>query len=221
VGLVPLAGNWSANDRARGPASHAPRDVAVALLESAPPRAVLFLAGDNDSYPLWYEQQVNEVRRDVTLVTFPLLPAEWYVAEIARRTGLRWSPSIAAPGIQWQHEGIAAAIARSARDAGRPVVVSPALEARQRALLGSGWRMRGYVYQSTGPANGQAAAVRFDSLAAPSNGRGEAQLRARRARLSDDVSDTMLELLECPRIGGLPAGPSALRDSLEVRCNVR
>ncbi|MEO7455501.1 MAG: DUF2723 domain-containing protein, partial [Gemmatimonadaceae bacterium] len=133
---VPLVANWTAADRARGDGATAPREVASALLASAPPNAVLFLAGDNDSYPLWYLQQVEGVRTDVTTVTFPLLPAEWYEAELARRTRLHWPSSGVVPGAKWQHEELAARIAESARVAGRPVAVSPSLPAAERALLG-------------------------------------------------------------------------------------
>lgn len=221
VALVPLAGNWAPNDRARGAEATAARDVGLALLESVPPRAVLFVAGDNDSYPLWYLQQVEGVRGDVALVTVPLLPADWYEAEIARRTGLRWLKSAHVPGARWRHEEVAALIARAARDAGRPVAASPALASRERALLGSGWRLRGVVYESSGPADGSVGTPRFDRTGTASPQRVSAPARRRKARLPDDVSAMMLALLDCPRLASLPAGPSAARDSLEVRCNAR
>ena len=141
--VVPLVANWTANDRPRGDGATAARDVAMALLTSAPRHAMLFVAGDNDTYPLWYLQTVERVRTDVTLVTMPLLPADWYGAEIARRTGLHWASNGHVAGAQWEHQELAAHIATAARDAGRPVAVSPALSAGERALLGSGWRLTG------------------------------------------------------------------------------
>lgn len=50
------------------------------------PRNGVFIAvGDNDTYPLWYMQEVEHVRRDVIVVTAPLLPAQWARAELRRR----------------------------------------------------------------------------------------------------------------------------------------
>jgi hypothetical protein len=45
----------------------------------------VFAYGDNDTYPVWYAQQVEGDRLDVTTVTVPLFGAEWYRAELARR----------------------------------------------------------------------------------------------------------------------------------------
>jgi hypothetical protein len=95
--VVPLAGNWEVSDRSREPRASAARVLAASFLDAAPPRAVLFSAGDNDSYPLWYAQQVDGRRRDVTVITLSLIPAAWYQAELARRTGLRWTGEPAPP----------------------------------------------------------------------------------------------------------------------------
>ena len=219
VVLVPLGGNWRPADRARGARATAARDVALALVQSAPPRAVLFLAGDNDSYPVWYLQVVEGVRPDVTPVTMPLLPAAWYAAEVARRTGLRWTSLLYVPGAKWRHEEVAAAISRAARASGRPVAVSPQLSAHDRAFLGAEWRMEGIVYVSgagPSPALGvTAGAGAFSRLRT-----GQATAR-RVAAHPDDVSMAMLALLDCARLAREPLGSSAWRDSLEVRCNLR
>ena len=221
VAIVPLVGNWPANDRSRGAGATAARDVALALLTSAPREAMLFVAGDNDTYPLWYVQGVEGIRPDVSLVTVPLLPADWYATEIARRTGLRWPAEGNSPGAKWQHEERAALIARAARAAGRPVAASAALSAGERARLGSGWRLNGAVYVSSREATGARELPVIDSLSAAVGRRVSGPTGSQRARLPDDVSDIMLGLLDCPRLGRLPAGRSASRDSLEVRCNFR
>ena len=221
IAIMPIAGNWAANDRSSGPGSTAPREVAAALLTSAPRNAVLFVAGDNDTYPLWYLQRVEHVRTDVTTVTVPLLPADWYVEEIARRTGLRWPVGGHVAGAKWQHEERAALIAHAARNAGRPIAVSTALSARERGLLGSGWRLAGAVYVSSRAPDGLAELPLIDSLTAWPGWRGNAAPGARGTRLPDDVSGIMLALLDCPRLARIPAGRSASRDSLEVRCNFR
>jgi hypothetical protein len=219
---VPLLGNWRANDRARGDQATAPHVVAAALLTSAPPSAVMFVGGDNDTYPLWYAQQVEGLRPDVSLVTMPLLPADWYNAEVARRTGLRWPAREYVPGAKWSHEERAALIARSARAAGRPVVASPALSAHDRSLLGAEWTMRGVVYVSGAPADGSSLPPTFPTLPTSSAaGRAFGTGRVRRVELPDDVSAMMLGLLECPRLGAPVSVRSPGRDSLEVRCNLR
>ncbi|MEP6989792.1 MAG: DUF2723 domain-containing protein [bacterium] len=221
VALVPLAGNLAATDRRLGDEATAPRRVAAALLDNAPRNAVLFVAGDNDTYPLWYLQDVEAHRTDVTLVTVPLLPADWYDAEIARRTGLRWPASEHVDGARWQHEERAALIARAARAAGRPVAASAALAARQRALLGSGWHLRGPEYVSSGAASGGGQLPLVDAASAPAGWHPLALTGAGRERLPDDVSRIMLGLLDCPRLAAVAAMHSASRDSLESRCNFR
>lgn len=216
--LLPLAGNWAVLDRRHSASPMAAHTVAETLLRSAPRDAVLFVAGDNDSYPLWYLQQVEHVRPDVQTVTIPLLPADWYVAEIGRRTGLRWPTGEHVQGAQWQHEERAALIARAAHRAMRPVAVSAAVSAANRALLGAGWMLRGAVYVAGGPANGTSQPPRI----APEPARAAlAPARSRRRGLPDDVSAMMLAILYCRRLGSLPEAASPQRDSLEVRCNLR
>ena len=220
VAVIPIVGNWSASNRS-GDAASAPRDVALALLGGTPPHTILFVAGDNDTYPLWYLQQVEGVRNDVTVVTMPLLPADWYVEEIARRTGLRWPTIEHVEGARWQHEERAALMARAARNAGWPVAVSTGLPSAERRLLGSGWRLRGATYLSFGPANGSSNAPVIDSASTPSGLPHPAHRKPRAVRAPDDVSTFMLALLDCARIRDLPSGNSLARDSLEVSCNFR
>ncbi len=219
--VVPLLGNWAADDRQRADGANAARDVAAALLGSAPRNAVLFVAGDNDTYPLWYLQQVEGVRTDVTVVTIPLLPADWYGAEIARRSGLRWKARGLVPGAEWAHQELAAHIAEAAREAGRPVVASPSVSAKERSLLGAAWRLTGVVYVSSSAANGSTDPPVIDANGESDSARPAPTVRAGRTRLPDDVSASMLGLLECGRLATLSAGPSLWRDSLELRCNLR
>ena len=88
VAALPFALNFSAVDRSRAPIATAARDSALRLLSPVPPRAVVLAYGDNDTYPVWYAQHVEGIRRDVVVVTVPLLGATWYRAELARRYGL-------------------------------------------------------------------------------------------------------------------------------------
>jgi len=88
VAALPIALNWTAVDRRGTRDSQAPVESARDLLGSVPRGGVLIAAGDNDTYPVWYAQRVEEFRRDVTGVTIPLLAARWYRAELERRHGL-------------------------------------------------------------------------------------------------------------------------------------
>ncbi len=220
VGLT-LLGNWRAADRSRGLEATAAHDVAASLLSSAPPHAVLFLAGDNDTYPVWYLQQVEHVRTDVSPVTLPLLPADWYEREIGRRNGLSWSESEIVPGANTLQLHRAALIARAAERAGRVVAVTTQVSATERDLLGSAWRLDGVVYVAGGPANGTHWPPVIDARPVAAGLREEGRFRTRSARLPDDVSGMMLRSLACGRLATLPSGVSASRDSLEVTCNLR
>jgi hypothetical protein len=218
---LPIAGNWRSADRSREPEASAARRFGMALLEASPPRAVLFLDGDNDSYPIWYLQQVEGIRRDVLPVTVPLLPARWYPAEVARRSGLQWKEG-PVTGARTLSEQRAAAIAAAAHAASRTVAASPGLRARERALLGSDWVLRGPVYVAR--AGGRDARLRaaVDSGAAARwLVRHEPWPEARRSTAGDDVARTMMRLLDCPRLGTRTGASAARRDSLEVRCNLR
>jgi hypothetical protein len=220
VVALPLVGNWRGADRSRAPVAAAPRELATALLESAPPHGMLFTAGDNDSYPLWYVQQVEGMRPDVTVVTISLLPAAWYQGELARRTGLHWDDEPVGRA-RLAHEQIAAQRARAARRAGRPVAASPALTAGERALLGGGWRLEGVVYRSYRDGDGRVEPAEVDTALADVWAHRAPPYPRTDSPSVDDVAATMLTLLACPRLAQPWTDVPALRDSLEVKCNLR
>jgi hypothetical protein len=220
--LLPVIGNWRSVDRSREPEASAASRLGRALLEAAPPRAVLFLDGDNDSYPIWYVQQVEGVRRDVLPVTVPLLPADWYPAEVARRSGLRWNGAERIAGARTLSDQRAGLIAAAAAGAGRPVAASPALLARERALLGSRWVLTGPLYVAHGPGPVEDRRAEVDGRAANDWAqRGGARSRLPGSLSGDDIARVMLDLLDCPRLLSRPSASRAQRDSLEVNCNLR
>lgn len=79
VALVPLALNWSWASRAD---DWAARDFAYNMLMSVEPYGVLFTYGDNDTFPLWYLQEVEGIRRDVTVAVLSYLNTPWYVKQL-------------------------------------------------------------------------------------------------------------------------------------------
>ena len=82
LALIPLLGNRLTASRAGETIA---RDFAYDLLETVEPYGVLVTAGDNDTFPLWYAQEVEGVRRDVTVVNLSLANTDWYLRQMQRR----------------------------------------------------------------------------------------------------------------------------------------
>ncbi len=82
LALIPLLGN---NLTASRKGETLARDFAFDLLQSVEPYGVLVTAGDNDTFPLWYAQEVEHVRQDVTVVNLSLANTDWYVRQLQRR----------------------------------------------------------------------------------------------------------------------------------------
>lgn len=84
--LVPImmgAKSWDNHDRSN---RYHSVDFAKNLLNSCAPNAILFSGGDNDTFPLWYVQEVEGFRRDVRVCNLSLLGTEWYIQQMKRKT---------------------------------------------------------------------------------------------------------------------------------------
>lgn len=73
---------WDDHDRS---SKFTARDMAIDYLESCAPNAILFTYGDNDTYPLWYAQEVENVRPDVRVVNLSLLGTDWYIRQMKKK----------------------------------------------------------------------------------------------------------------------------------------
>ncbi len=98
LGLVPLLGNWTTASRANETMAN---DFAVDLLQSIAPYGILITAGDNDTFPLWFAQEVEGVRPDVTLANLSLMNTRWHLRQLQRRETPEFDPEGAIP--LWQN----------------------------------------------------------------------------------------------------------------------
>ncbi len=77
------AQNWDDHNRS---GRYTARDFAINFLNSCAPNAILFTYGDNDTFPLWYVQEVEGIRTDVKVVNLSLLGTDWYIQQMRRQS---------------------------------------------------------------------------------------------------------------------------------------
>ncbi len=80
--LVPLVLNWQPASRRHGPDARLAADFAYDMLNTVPPYGILFTYGDNDTFPLWWAQEVEGIRQDVTIVCLALANTDWYIRQL-------------------------------------------------------------------------------------------------------------------------------------------
>ncbi len=221
VAALPIALNWSVVDRRSEPEASLARETAHQFLDRLPPNTVLFVEGDNDTYPLWFAQQVDRDRRDVTVVTLPLLGAPWYLDELRRRYGLGRGATATDPS------EAAERVADDARNLNRPVAAANTLLPSERRSLSQRWRVVGLVAIAEPPSptdstpHGQLE-LALDTAALRNTARSiDAWQRGRQVRNEPDpIHDYFLRLLSCPSrvLAGAAAPPSVSLDSL---CNLQ
>jgi hypothetical protein len=82
IACVPLVGNWkTASHRGDTFAAEWGKD----MLNSVEPYGILITNGDNDTFPLWYAQEVEGVRQDVMVLVTSYLNTDWFIRQIIRR----------------------------------------------------------------------------------------------------------------------------------------
>jgi len=79
VPILMAGQEWDDHDRSRKTLA---RDIGVDYLQSCAPNAILITFGDNDTYPLWFDQEVLGIRRDIRVINSSLLGTDWYINQL-------------------------------------------------------------------------------------------------------------------------------------------
>ena len=74
--------NWDDHDRS---GRYTARSMALNYLESCEPNSILFTIGDNDTFPLWYLQEIEGIRTDVRVLNTSLFNTDWYIDQMKRK----------------------------------------------------------------------------------------------------------------------------------------
>ena len=83
VPIQMVSQTWDDHDRS---GRYAARDFAINYLESLEPNAIVFCNGDNDTFPLWYAQEVEGVRPDVKIINLSYLNSDWYANQMLKKS---------------------------------------------------------------------------------------------------------------------------------------
>ncbi|KDN56807.1 DUF2723 domain-containing protein [Flavobacterium seoulense] len=75
--------NWDDHDRS---GKYTALAMAKAYLSSCDPNAILFTIGDNDTFPLWYAQEIEGIRTDIKIVNTSLFMTDWYIDQMKTKT---------------------------------------------------------------------------------------------------------------------------------------
>ena len=80
--LLMASQNWDDHDRSE---RYTARDFAYNYLNSCAPNAIIFTNGDNDTFPLWYAQEVEGIRTDIRVINLAYLGTDWYISQMKRK----------------------------------------------------------------------------------------------------------------------------------------
>jgi len=82
VPVLMASQNWDDHDRSN---RYTARDFGADYLKSCAPNAILFTNGDNDTFPLWYAQEVEGIRTDVRVCNLSYLQTDWYIDQMRQK----------------------------------------------------------------------------------------------------------------------------------------
>ncbi|HXE82682.1 MAG TPA: DUF2723 domain-containing protein [Gemmatimonadales bacterium] len=97
LALIPLIGNHLSAPRSGETLA---RDYARDVLNSVDPYALVITTGDNDTFPLWHAQEVEGLRRDVSVMVLSLANTNWYLSQLQRRPPVPF-PGAPVPTTTW------------------------------------------------------------------------------------------------------------------------
>ena len=226
VPLLMLIGNWRGVTRAAMPDKAIAAVMGTEILRSVPRHGLLFTAGDNDSYPLWYLQSIDSIRPDVQVVVTSLLPANWYFRETAIRAGRLAADSTRSGGALAR----AGALARQQLDRRAVLAVSIVVSSADRAELGriagvTCWRRVGLVEVGT---RTSVCPPRIDAERSfESAARLRPLLRVAPRESPDGMIGAFQTLARCPgaaatsALRGAAALDSSSRALLDITCNLQ
>ena len=81
--VVLASQNWDDHDRSNKDTAYT---MAKAYLDSCEPNAILFTIGDNDTFPLWYMQEIEGYRTDIRIVNTSLFMTDWYIDQMKMKS---------------------------------------------------------------------------------------------------------------------------------------
>jgi hypothetical protein len=184
---------------------------------------MLLVAGDNDTYPLWFAQHVLGVRSDVVVLTHPLIGAGWYREELHRRWQLGTGQG------PWRGSAAEMAVlAASARDQARPLAAAVTVERAVRDRLTPHWRLEGLVYVESVDSIGRGVEGR--PVTEPSIDRATAEVVAQRLEpllrptlrpAIDPTGRLMRAALHCPSHALRAGSDTTAARLLDSICNYR
>jgi hypothetical protein len=82
VPVLMASENWDDHDRS---GRYTARDFGGNYLQSCAPNAIIFTNGDNDTFPLWYAQEVEGIRTDVRVCNLSYLQTDWYIDQMRKK----------------------------------------------------------------------------------------------------------------------------------------
>jgi hypothetical protein len=180
--------------------------------------------GDNDSFAIWYVQVVEGARPDVTVVIAPLLPAQWYREQLARRDSLL-DPAGVQAEVHSEGEALAR-IAAGTRRVGRPLAVTLSAGPARREALGGTWMLRGvvFVHDTVGrgvPSSALDAPVDSAMASAFVRRFGWTASDTLRHESTDPAPALFARVLACPAFALAHVGGAVRADSLASLCKFR